>query len=70
MRRIQNPTRSFVVLALVAAAAGLGACAPTGAFSRVTSTAPMVGGDVAGAGGKMDEVYRQIYTPGDPNWSH
>ena len=51
-------------------AASLGACAQTDATSRVASTVPVVSRDVAGAGGKMDEIYRQIYTPGDPISSH
>jgi hypothetical protein len=70
MSRIAPSIRGFAALALLLAAASLGACAPTGPTSRVTSTVPMVGGDVAGASGKMDETYRLIYTPGDPNWSH
>jgi hypothetical protein len=43
---------------------GLEACAPSGDPSRVTSTAPVVGGDVARAGNKMDQTYREIYMPG------
>ncbi|HUH84389.1 MAG TPA: hypothetical protein VLX85_07250 [Stellaceae bacterium] len=70
MSRIAPSLRGAAALALLLAAATLGGCAQPAAESRVTSTVPMVGGDVAGAGGKMDETYRQIYTPGDPNWSH
>jgi hypothetical protein len=57
-------------LSIALASAGLGACAPSGDPNRVTSTAPMVGADVVGSGGKTDEIYRQIYSPGNPTWSH
>jgi hypothetical protein len=66
MTRIATSIRRLPLFVALASA-GLGACAPTGDSSQVTSTAPAVGGDVAGGGGKMDRTYRQIYTPGDPN---
>ena len=44
----------------------MGACAPSGDPNRVTPTAPTVGADVGG--GKTDEIYRQIYIPGDPTY--
>lgn len=31
------------------------------------SSAP---GDVVGSGGALDQIYREIYTPGDPRWSN
>lgn len=50
------------------ASAALGGCAPTGDSNRVTSTSPAAVG--TGADDKMDDIYRQIYAPGDPKWSH
>jgi len=70
MSRTVSSLRGIAALALVLSVATLGACAPPDATSRVTSTVPMVGGDVAGSGGKIDDTYRDIYTPGDPKWSH
>jgi hypothetical protein len=66
MTRVATPIRIlpfFIALTSV----GLEACAPSGEPSRVTSTAPVVGGDVAGAGNKTDQTYREIYMPG--KWS-
>lgn len=68
MTRIAQAFLALSLLALLSL--GLGACASDNAANKVSSTVPMVGGDSVGSGGKMDEVYRQIYTPGDPNWSH
>jgi hypothetical protein len=66
MTRIATPIRILpFVIALTSA--GLEACTPSGDPGRVTSTAPVVGGDVAGAGNKMDRTYRDIYMPG--KWS-
>lgn len=40
--------------------------AVSGSSVPKASTAP----DIAGGGGAIDEVYRQIYTPGNPEWSN
>jgi hypothetical protein len=55
-------------LSIALASAALGGCARTGDSNRVTSTSPAAVG--AGADSKMDDIYRQIYTPGDPKWSN
>jgi hypothetical protein len=67
MTYIATPIRGLL-LSIALASAGLAACAPRGDPNRVTSTAPTAGADVGA--GKMDEIYRQIYTLGDPRWSH
>jgi hypothetical protein len=63
MTRIATPVR-ILPFFIALTSAGLAACAPSGDPGRVTSTAPVVGGDVAGAGNKMDQTYREIYMPG------
>ena len=67
MTRIATLTRGLS-LSVALTSAVTGACAPADHSGRVSSTAPVVGGDTAGAGGKMDETYRQIYVPGDPTY--
>lgn len=60
--RRPSPLRRMRLLALAAAVAGLGAmpgCAQSGLSGSSTPA-----GDVVGGGGKTDELYRQIYTPG------
>jgi hypothetical protein len=63
MTRIATPIR-ILPFFIALTSAGLEACAPSGDPSRVTSTAPVVGGDGAGAGNKTDQTYRNIYMPG------
>jgi hypothetical protein len=69
MTRIATSIRGLPLF-IALASAGLAACAPSGDPNRVTSSAPTIGADVVGGSDKTDEIYRQIYVPGDPNWSH
>ena len=46
----------------------LGACARDDARSG-SSVMPDAKSDVVGGGGKADEIYREIYSPGNPRWS-
>jgi hypothetical protein len=63
--------RVTVVLGALVLPAALGACAGDRGFGSAGSTVPMGsdGHDVVGGGDRMDEMYRQIYTPGNPRWS-
>ncbi len=72
------PAPSVLRSTLLAAtlAAPLLACAPapdanmSGSSVPPASSASTASGDIAGAGGPLDDTYRQIYTPGDPRWSN
>jgi len=58
-RRQTARTRALIVWTALAALAGLAACAPAGGSGSSTPA-----NDVVGGGGQLDQVYRQIYTPG------
>ena len=62
------PSTARAVLLALAFSVSLAACAQTDT-NRVASTNPTAGADVVGGGGHMDQVYRQIYTPGNAWWS-
>lgn len=73
-------TRSILRKTLIAAtlAAPLFACAPSRSpdadMARASvppgSGASSAPADLVGGGGHLDEIYREIYTPGDPRWSN
>lgn len=63
------PSAARAALLAVAFSLSLAACAQGPGTDRVASTSPTAGSDVVGGGGHMDQVYRQIYTPGNAWWS-
>jgi len=70
------PLRATVI-AVVLAAPLLACAQPSPEMHMSGSTVPpadnatagFAPGDVVGGGGKMDETYREIYTPGSPWWN-
>jgi len=71
-RRVPGIGRRGRAAALIVALgplAILGACADEYA-AQSGSTAPLgAKADVVGGGGRLDEIYRELYTPGNPRWS-
>jgi hypothetical protein len=63
--------RAAVVLGGLMLPAALGACAGDRGAGSAGSTVPAASdkADVVGGGGHLDEIYRQIYSPGNPAWS-
>jgi len=47
----------------------LGACADEHAAQSGATAPPGAKADVVGGGGRLDEIYRELYTPGNPRWS-
>ena len=47
----------------------LSACAGDSSGLAGSSVPTADNGDVVGGGGRMDEIYRQIYKPGKPNFA-
>jgi hypothetical protein len=64
-------TRAAVLLGGLMLAAALGSCAGERDAGSAGSTVPKASddGNVVGGGGRLDEIYRQIYSPGNPRWS-
>jgi len=66
-RRVRRRPIAALIVALGSLAI-LGACADEDAAQSGSSAPPGEKPDVVG-GGRLDEIYREIYTPGNPRWS-
>jgi hypothetical protein len=73
MNANRGPTSApaAVLLGGLMLAAALGSCAGDRRVGSAGSTVPRASddGNVVGGGGRLDEIYRQIYQPGSPRWS-
>jgi hypothetical protein len=47
----------------------LGACADEHAAQSGSTARPGEKADIVGGGGRLDGIYRGIYSPGNPSWS-
>jgi hypothetical protein len=69
IRRIVRRGRTTALIVALGSLAILSACAGEHAAQSGSTTLPGEKADTAGGGGRLDEIYREIYTPGNPRWS-
>lgn len=67
--RIGRRGRAALLIVMFGSFTILGACADEHAVQSGSTTQPREKADAVGGGGRLDEIYRKIYTPGNPRWS-
>jgi hypothetical protein len=67
--RIGRRGRAAALFVMLGSFAILGACADEHAAQSGSTARPGEKADIVGGGGRLDEIYRGIYSPGNPRWS-
>jgi hypothetical protein len=67
--RIGRRSRAAALFVMLGSFAILGACADEHAAQSGSTARPGEKADIVGGGGRLDGIYRGIYSPGNPSWS-